>query len=417
MVDTHAPRSEAEFSGLIAQAAAAKRAVELCGFHTKRALGRPLKPALRISASELRGVTLYEPRECVISARAGTSLAEIEAVLDAERQELPFEPVNLAAVLGGGPANATIGAVIAMNASGPRRASHGAARDVVLGVRAINGRGELIRAGGRVMKNVTGLDLARALTGSWGTLAALTEVTLKVAPSAEETRTLLFSGLPDEAAVIALCAAMGTPWGVTGTLHLQKSFAARLADPELAGLGQPLTALRIEGLSDHVGERARRLAGRLAPYGKAYELDHHRSRALWADIRALGFLSKGGDGGDGAPDDEAWPLWRINVPPDRAARVVNALSALMECRAAYEWSGGLTWLETPPSRDAGAAAVRRVTAEYGGAAMLVRAGPGVRAAVEVFPPPPLAMMALTRRLKAAFDPQGVLNPGRMYEGV
>jgi glycolate oxidase FAD binding subunit len=408
MAENFAPKSEAEYSNLIAQAAAARRPVELCGFHGKKDLGRALKPEVRISSAELRGITLYEPRELVISARAGTSLAEIEAVLDGERQELPFEPVDYSGALGVEASGVTIGSVIAMNVSGARRASHGAARDFLLGVRAVNGLGEVIQSGGRVMKNVTGLDLARLLAGSWGTLAALTEVTLKVLPRAEESRTLVFLDLPDEAAVIALCASMGIPCGVTGTIHLQKAFVGRLADHDLSGVGQAVTAMRVEGLSDHVDERARKIARRLEPFGKVYELDDHRSRAFWGDVRRLGFLAKG---------DLSWPLWRLSVAPDRASRMVNAVGALMECRAAYEWSGGLVWLETPPSRDAGATTLRRVIGEFGAGGMLVRADAEVRATEEVFQPLPLANMALTRRVKAAFDPFGILNAGRMYEGV
>jgi glycolate oxidase FAD binding subunit len=409
MADEFAPKSEAEYSDAIAHACAARRAVELCGFRSKEALGRPMEPALRVSAAGLRGVTFYEPRELVISARAGTSLAEIEAALDRERQELPFEPADFSGALGGGDGEATtIGSVIAMNASGPRRVSHGAARDYVLGVRAVNGLGEVIQSGGRVMKNVTGLDLARALTGSWGTLAAITEVTLKVLPRAEESRTLVFLNLPDEAAVIAMCMAMGASCGVTGTIHLQTAFVPRLADHDLKAAGQSVTALRIEGLFDFVDGRARKLAQRLAAFGKVYELNDHRSRAFWSDARRLGFLTKG---------DPAWPLWRLSAAPDQASGMVSALSALMECNAVYEWSGGLVWLETPPARDASATTLRRVIGEFGGGAMLVRADAAVRASVEVFQPLPLANMALTKRLKAAFDPHGVLNPGRMYEGV
>lgn len=404
-----APTSEAEVSHLIAEAASARKAVEICGFHSKKALGRPLKPAVRVSASGVRGITLYEPKELVISARAGTSLAEIETALDAERQELAFEPVDLAGVLGEDGAGAvTIGSVVATNASGARRASHGAARDYVLGVRAVNGLGEVIQSGGRVMKNVTGLDLARALAGSWGTLAAITEVTLKVLPRAEESRSLVFLNLPDEAAVIAQCVAMGTPYGVSGTVHLQPPFVSRLADHDLAAVGQSVTALRVEGLNDFVDERARKLAKRLAPFGKIYELDDQRSRAFWADMRGLGFLAKG---------DPDWPLWRLSVAPDRASRMVSAVSALMECRAAYEWSGGLVWLETPPARDASATTLRRVIGEFGAGGMLVRADMAIRASTEVFQPLPLPNMALAKRLKAAFDPHGVLNAGRMYEGM
>ncbi len=150
-----------------------------------------MQVATRLSTSELRGVTLYEPTELVLSARSGTPLAEIEALLDKNGQELAFEPSHLEAaspVEHRGPA--TIGGTIAANSSGPRRILRGSARDHLIGVRAVNGLGEIIKSGGRVMKNVTGYDLARGIAGSWGTLAVLTEITLKVLPKAEEMRTL-----------------------------------------------------------------------------------------------------------------------------------------------------------------------------------------------------------------------------------
>ena len=210
------------------------------------------------------GVPLYEPTELIMVAKAGTPLAEIEAQLAENDQELPFEPVDLGPLLGYGPGEATIGGVVATNISGSRRILKGAARDHVLGMRAVNGRGEVIKSGGRVMKNVTGYDLGRTLAGSWGTLAIMTEVALKVLPAQREVRTVICFGLTDQTAIEALCIAMGTPYEVSGALHLHADLAARFSDEEIAGAEAAVTAIRVENFPASARYRANRLRQALA---------------------------------------------------------------------------------------------------------------------------------------------------------
>jgi len=405
--ETYMPPGEPELAGLIAQAASQKLPLEIRGNGSKHWIGRPMQVATRLSTSEMSGITLYEPAELVISARSGTPLAEIEALLDKHGQELPFEPHHLERVYDAearGPV--TIGGTIAANASGPRRILRGSARDHLIGVRAVNGLGEIVKSGGRVMKNVTGYDLARGIAGTWGTLAVMTEITLKVLPKAEETRTLIFLNLPDEGAVTAMCRAVSSASEISGTVHLQVPFVERLRDPDIAKLGRSVTALRVENFSASLDYRVARLHDELRPFGATYELDDARSRRFWGDIRGLTFLA----GSD-------WPLWRISTAPDKGAKIVAALRAQLDCRAAFEWSGGLIWLEVSPATDAGATVLRRIIAEFQADAMLVRASAPARAAVDVFQPLAEVNMILIRRLKEAFDPHRILNPGRMYAGI
>jgi glycolate oxidase FAD binding subunit len=404
--ETYYPRSEEEMAGLLSDAVAKSVPLEVCGAGSKAAMGCPIQVGARVSTREMRGVTLYEPNELVISAKAGTPLAEIERLLAGNRQELAFEPFALESVLGKNRVEATIGGVIATNASGPRRVLRGSARDQLIGVRAVNGRGETIKSGGRVMKNVTGYDVARALAGSWGTLAVLTEVTMKVLPQAEDTRTLICLNLTDEGAVSAMVRALGSAYEISGAVHLQRPFVERLTVPDVASLAQPVTALRIENFSASVDYRVGRLHQELKTFGTIYEMDASRSKAFWRDIRKLQFLT-----------DSDWPLWRITTAPEQGARLVSALSAQIECRAAYDWSGGLIWLEVPPATDASATVLRRLIAEYQADAFLVRADAAARASVGVFQPLPEVNMNLIRRLKEAFDPHRILNPGRMYPGI
>jgi glycolate oxidase FAD binding subunit len=407
MADVYMPGDEAELASLIKSAKAGAYPLEVCGFRSKREAGRPIEPAAVVSTAKLSGVTFYEPGELVISARAGTPLHEIEETLARKNQELAFEPVDLSRIYATDALASSIGSVVAMNVSGPRRILRGAARDYLLGVRAVNGDGAIVKSGGRVMKNVTGVDLVRGLCGSWGTLAVLTELTFKVLPKARESRTVLFLGLADEAAVGVMCAAMGTPYEVSGTIHLHGSMVGRLGDAEIAPAKTAVTALRLEGGSQNVADRVAKIRRELAPFGETYELDHQRSRAFWSDIRSLVFLSA----------DFGRPIWRIAVAPSKAPAIVRALSAFFDVKAAYEWSGGLLWLELPPSSDASVTELRRVLAEFEADSMLMRAPRSIRSSIQVFHPLPFVNMELVRALKKAFDPAGVLNPGRMYAGV
>ena len=268
MADVYAARDEAELCDFIRSAKEGDHPLEVCGFRSKRAAGRPLNPSAIVSTAKLTGITFYEPNELVISARSGTPLHEVEAALARKNQELAFEPADISRIFGPEPLATSIGAVAAMNISGPRRILRGAARDHILGVRAINGFGEAIKSGGRVMKNVTGVDLVRGLSGSWGTLAVLTEITVKVLPKAPENRTILFLGLADEAAVGVMSAAMGTPYEISGTIHLHPAFVERLRDKEIAPAKTTITALRLEGLPQALAYRAERLRRELAPFGE-----------------------------------------------------------------------------------------------------------------------------------------------------
>jgi glycolate oxidase FAD binding subunit len=376
--------------------------VEVLGAGTKRAVGRPVNAGLAITTASLSGVTLYEPTELVMGARAGTPLAAIEQTLAEKGQMLAFEPIDLGAVLGSPANSGTIGAVFATNLSGSRRVMAGGARDHLLGIEAITGAGQTFRGGGRVMKNVTGYDLCRAVCGSWGTLAVMTSVTFKVLPRAERTGTLVILGLDDTSGVEALCAALGTPFEVSGAVHLQAPLAARLRHAGLAGAQKAITAVRIETFASSLRYRLDRLKEALRAYGELHELDDANARAFWGELRELSVLQ-----------GSAAPLWRISTAPRSGPAVVAAIARYMECRAYYDWSGGLVWAEVLDTADAGAADIRRVIASHGGHATLIRAAPAVRAAIDVFQPLEPDLAAITRGVKAVFDPRDVLNRGRL----
>lgn len=400
------PVDEEELSAALTQAASEQNPVEVIGGGTKREVGRPVQTAGQISTENLTGITLYEPNELVLGAKAGTPLREVEKALATNKQRLAFEPIDLGPLLGGEEGQGSIGAVYATNLSGTRRIQVGAARDHLLGVRAVNGQGEVFKSGGRVMKNVTGVDLCRGLSGSWGTLAVLSEVTMKVLPGAETTRTLVMRGLTDEVAVDAMCGAMGSPFEISGAVHFQAPCASAMGMKDLARKGESVTALRLENFAKFVDYRAGRIADQLSAFGKIAVLDDKESQTFWDGMRVLKFF----EGGEGA-------VWRISVAPKKAAALVADFSAHLDCRSTYDWSGGLIWVEVAPSSDAGATEIRRAIAETGGYATLIRAEPSARASLEVFQAMNPAVAALTRQIKAAFDPAGILNPGRMYSDI
>ncbi len=389
---------------VVAWAAAEEAPLEIVGGGTKRGLGRPLQASHELDLSALDRITLYEPEELVLSAGAGTPMMEIEAALAGHRQQLAFEPPDLGPLYGGEPGRQTLGGVIACNPSGPRRLKAGAARDHFLGVRAVSGRGEAFKAGGRVMKNVTGYDMCKLLCGSHGTLAVLTEVTVKVLPAAETVHTVLVFGLDDAAAIRAMARALTSAHEVSGAAHLPAEPAAGSAVSYLRDARASVTALRVEGPRPSVLHRTAALKALMADTGAVEELHGKNSALMWREL------------GDVAPFAAApeRQIWRLSVPPASGAKVVAAIGREVEARAFYDWGGGLVWLALPPSDDAGDRVVRGAIAETGGHATLMRAPAPLRAAVPVFQPQDAPLAALSARIKAGFDPRGVLNPGRMY---
>lgn len=404
MTELLRPVAEWELQSIVTRLAAKQQAVEIVGHGALRNVGRPSASPLALTTAAIRGVTLYEPAELVMSARAGTPLFEIEQELATRGQMLAFEPVDLGPTTGSPAGALSIGGVFATNMSGSRRISAGSARDHLLGIRGVNGRGEMFKSGGRVIKNVTGLDIARALTGSWGTLSVLTEVTFKVTPLPETMTTLVYRGLPDDFAIEALTAAMGTPYEVSGAVHLPRQVAARLKTPKLQNIGEALTLLRLENFAGAVAYRKDKLKAALKVYGEPLMLEPEDAWDLWLELRKLSVM----------PYSAETYLWRISTAPTKGHEIVSAIKKFMAAEAFYDWSGGLIWLEVPASADAATADVRRAVAIRGGHATLIRAAPEVRAAVDVFEPMKPEIERLSRGLKTQFDPAGILNRGRMY---
>lgn len=364
------PATIDDLCALIADAHATGTKLRLRGGGTKDAIGAPCDAQI-VDMRGFAGVVDYDPPELVLTVGAGTPLAEIERLVASEGQMLAFDPFDHGAMLGND-GGATIGGVIAAGVAGPARLSRGGARDHLLGFTAVSGRGDRFVAGAKVVKNVTGYDLSKLMAGSWGRLAALTELTLKVLPAPRARRTLAMRGLDATGAAAAMAGALGSAAEVTAAAHL----------PDWRG--EAVTALRLDGFAESVAARAAMLPG-----FEAIE----DGDALWLAVR------------DASPLPRGWPLWRLVVAPGKAAGVIAALPG---AEWLFDWAGGLIWLAS----DAVPAAIRSAAEAAGGHATLVRAGEAMHRAVPALHPQPSALAAIEARVRRAFDPDGVFETGR-----
>ncbi|MGH1353349.1 MAG: FAD-binding protein [Methyloligellaceae bacterium] len=398
------PRDEAQLAEVITEANHQKMALEVAGAGTKRALGRPVDAERIVCTGAMFGVSLYEPEDLVVTVKTGTPVRFLEETLSRQGQMLGFEPLDLGPVLGQNPGEGTIGGLFATNLCGSRRLQVGSARDHLLGMTAVNGLGQQISVGGRVMKNVAGYDLTRNIAGSWGTLGVMTEVTMRVMPKPEDAATLIFYGLLDELAIELMAKAMKTPCEVSGAVHIQEPLVAGIGDEKLRRADTAITAIRIENQAASVEFRLKFLKDILDSFGPIEVLERDRSDKFWAEMRELKLMQ-----------NTDTPFWRITTAPSNGVDIVAAIKAHHpNSVAVYDWSGGLIWLLTPFTADAGASEVHRAVVNRGGNATLMRGELALRASADVFQPVEEGMAVLARKIKAAFDPNGILNPGRMY---
>ena len=385
------PTSEAEAATTVAEAAGAKQTLSIEGGGSKHHLGRIVRPSAVLNLGGLRGIVSYEPEELVITVGAGTPLAEVEAALAAKNQCLAFEPGSWSFDMD---ASATIGGTVAAGVAGSRRVVLGGARDHLIGFRAVNGEGTIFKAGGKVVKNVTGYDLPKLAAGSFGTLFAMTEVTLRTYPHTAAPTSLFVPDLDIDNACALMRRVASSSWEATGLCHLPRVALDRLDGPFDGA--QSLTVIRFEGSGESMAARAQGCARALVPTGIV--VSDERSQRLWLQLLQL------------KPFQSANTLWRISVPPSEAPRALA--TARPDCFV-VDWAGGLLWIEhqagSKPKDD-----VHRIAVNCEGHAMLFRAPDEVRFEEMPFPPRDKTMMGVLQRLRDAFDPAGVFNVGRMY---
>lgn len=349
------------------------------GSGTKASLGRPVHADSVLRLSAMNKILLYEPEELVLSVEAGVLVEEIEALLAAKKQMLAFEPPNYARLFGASGAG-TVGGAVACGLSGPRRFKAGALRDFVLGIEGVSGRGERFKSGGRVVKNVTGYDLSKLMTGSFGTLAALTEITLKVLPEKPFEITLIVSCDSAAAAIRLLTKAAQSPFEPSGLAYMPESVN-----------GDPHIAIRIAGSRTAIEYRADALRS-LLEVAEENSMPTDQSREYWRDVRDIAPVMN---------SDK--PLWKAVIPPADAPGFIERNDPE---RYFLDWAGGLVWM-TMKEEEA-------LPVLESGALYLIKAPESFRERAPVFPPLPSALHTLSKRVKKSFDPAGILNPGRMY---
>jgi glycolate oxidase FAD binding subunit len=391
---TLAIHSEADLVDAVRGARAQKRTLEIMGGGTKRGFGRPIESDDVLDCSGLAGIIAYEPEELVLTAKAGTTLAEIESTIAGKQQRLGFSPADWGPLFGGEAGKSTIAGALSADTSGSARVRYGAARDHLLGFKAANGFGEAYKGGGRVVKNVTGFDLPKLMCGAMGTLSVLSEVTLRLVPRASHTLTLAVRDIVPDDGLAMLRKVWMTPLEATGLAYVPACAAE--FHPALGSIGAGAALLRIEGAAEPLDEK--RIALRAIIDGhEALELPE--GDAFFDGLAAgSGFVARDTD------------LWRICVPPSEATATADALVGTIWYA---DWAGGLFWVAVSAIDGAAAGKLRHIAARADGHATLLRASSDLRMRVPVFPPENEVRASLTRAVKSAFDPDGLFNPGRM----
>ena len=382
-----------ELQAAIAQAVGDETPLSIVAGGTKTQFGNPTSTDHQLDISNMTGIIDYEPEELIITAHAATPLSEIEKLLDDNGQMLSFEPPHISHLYGT-ETDGTIGGVIATNLSGPRRLSAGAARDFLLGFEAVSGRGSIFRSGSKVVKNVTGYDLSKLICGSFGTLAIMDELTLKVLPAPETSISLVIGCASVEKAAAAARAAMQTAYEPSATAILPQSTHPLSRQAAIA-------VIRLEGVRVSVEDRAAHLQNSLSEFGHPDRVDEQASQQLWADIR---------DGQLLAPT--ASQIWRISTAPTAGPILFDQLQEQLDCHGYMDWAGGLLWLSCEDEQ--AHSLIRETLAKAGGGhATLMRADEALRSEISVFEPQAKALAALNERIQQAFDPKRILNPGRL----
>jgi glycolate dehydrogenase FAD-binding subunit len=396
--------SDDQVQDMLDWALAGKHGLAVQGNASKITLGRPMEVEATLDMSGLSGIELYEPAELVMKAKAGMKLTEVKAMLDQQGQKLAFEPPDFGPLLGTAPDLGTLGGTFAANLSGSSRVKAGAARDHLLGVSGFTGRGQLFQTGSRVMKNVTGYDLCKLVAGSYGTLAIATRLTFKVLPKHESMRTVLVYDQDLASAIACMRDALSSVHDVAAAAYLPADIAGKVPIDYISGSGKAVVALKIEGPKPSATFRCEAMRKIMSDFGNTDELHSHNSREFWKlTSNAAPFVG------------EAGPLWRLSIPPGNANKVVTLIrDQLSDFTYFSDWAGGLIWVQLASSPDDGGAAVIRGAVGEEGHATLIRGPEDVRRTIDPFQPVSPTIALLTRRIKEGFDPENILNPGRMY---
>ncbi len=406
------PQNEKEVSNLIKKFYKSNIPIELVGTGSKKKIGRSLQCAKTLNLSKLNGVVEYLPEELYIKVKACTPISDIEKELKKNKQQLAFEPIDFGYFLNGDNNLGSAAGQVACNISGPRRFKVGSVRDHVLGFRGVNGRGEIIKSGGVVVKNVTGYDLSKLICGSHGTLVALTEITFKVLPAPEENKTLIIHNQKLETALDLLNKSISSSNDVSGAvilpddpkmpgseLNIQKTF--QLNDLKHEG---SITAIRIEGSKNSIDNRIENLIKELQAISLNISiLEVHQSDIFWNKIKSLEFFS-----------NSKSSLIRIIVPPSESITLIYQLSG--KFKYYIDWGGALIWLEFFELSEGMFESIRKKVVKLNGYVTMIKNSDYLPYVEDIFTIS-RERYNISQNIKKSFDPKRILNPGKMYTGI
>tara|TARA_B100000029_G_C17563072_1_gene954089 strand:- start:777 stop:2057 length:1281 start_codon:yes stop_codon:yes gene_type:complete len=406
------PQNEKEVSNLIKKFYKSNTPIELIGLGSKRKIGRLLQCSKTVSLSKLSGIIEYFPEELYIKVRACTPIKEIEEELKKNNQQLAFEPIDFGYFLNNKSDYGTAAGHVACNISGPRRFKVGSIRDHVLGFRGINGRGEIIKSGGVVVKNVTGYDLSKLICGSYGTLIALSEITFKVLPAPEESKTLVIHNQKTESALYFLNMSISSSNDISGATFLPK-------EPEVSGCVMDIektfklndlkqdgsiTAIRIEGSKKSIDQRIANLLKELKITNLNISiLDVYQSEIFWNKIRSLEFFKSSKNS-----------IIRIVIPPSECLNLIHQFSN--RYKFFLDWGGALIWLEAFELSEQMFESIRKKVVKVGGYVTMVKNSDYLPYVEDIFTINKERFI-LSQNIKKSFDPKRILNPGKMYTGI
>ena len=406
------PEKEKEVSNLIKKFYKSNIPIEIVGSGSKRKIGKPLQCAKVLNLSKINGIIEYLPEELYIKVKACTPLEQIEKELKKNNQQLAFEPINFGYLLNGKSDSGTAAGQVACNISGPRRFKVGSVRDHVLGFRGVNGRGDIIKSGGTVVKNVTGYDLSKLICGSYGTLVVLTEITFKVLPLPQESKTLIIHDQQLESASDFLDRSISSSSDVSGATFLpiqpenngcmmdvEKTF--KLNDLKHKG---SLTAIRIEGSKNSIEQRVQNLINELKIIDTNISiLETYQSEIFWNKVKNLEFFSLSKNN-----------ILRIVVPPSECIKLVYQLSN--KFKYFLDWGGALMWLEAYELSEEMFESIRRKVVKRGGYVTMIKNSNYLPYVEDVFTISS-ERFTISQNIKKSFDPKRILNPGKMYTGI
>ena len=410
--DTLYPKKEKEVAEIIKKFHKTNTPVEIIGSGSKKKIGKLLQCAKTLNLSKLSGIIEYLPGELYIKVKSGTSIDEIENELKKNNQQLAFEPIDFGYLFLGKSDYGTAAGQVSCNLSGPRRFKVGSVRDHILGFKAVNGRGEIIKSGGTVVKNVTGYDLSKLICGSYGTLCALTEITFKVLPAPEESATLVIHNLDINMAPNYLQKAISSTYDISGAsflptdpvcnkcqMDIKKTF--KLNDLKEEG---SITAIRIEGSKKSVNQRIENLNKELNTSGLSISvLETLQSEIFWKKIKNLEFFSKTKNN-----------ILRIVIPPSFCTQLAYQLPK--NFKYFLDWGGALIWVEACELTEQMFNAVRKKVVKYGGYVSMIKNSDYLPYVEDVFTID-RNRFSISESIKKSFDPKRILNPGKMYTGI